>query len=127
MRLSSRNKLRTAVLVGLALCLAGTTAPRAQQQAVAQIWPVSWVPAFEEISKGTMVLTNRPSETGIILPIDKVEFPKHAGTKGDEQYTTFLVGSPDPGMQRGAYSTNTPKFGTCSICSGACGRRTTRR
>ena len=31
-----------------------------------------------------MVLTNRPSETGIILPIDKVEFPKHAGTKGNE-------------------------------------------
>ena len=47
MRLSSRNKLRTAVLIGLALCLAGTTAPRAQQQAVAQIWPRVVVPAFE--------------------------------------------------------------------------------
>jgi len=110
MRLSSGNKLRTAGLFVLVLCLAGITAPRAEQQAVATIWPVSWAPAFEEIGKGTMVLTNRPSETGVVLPIDKVEFPKHAGPKGNEQYTTFLVGSPDPGMQRGAYNSPTPKF-----------------
>jgi hypothetical protein len=110
MYLSSRNKLRTAVLVGLALCLAGTTASRAQQQAVAQVWPVGWTPAFEQTNPGTMVLTNRPSEAGIILPIDKVEFAKKPGPKGNEQHTVYLVGGPRLEVDRGAYTIPNPKM-----------------
>jgi len=107
---ASRNTLETAVLLGLALCLAGVTPSRAQQQAVAQVWPVTWTPAFEEINPSTLVLTNRPSECGIILPIDRVEFAKHAGDRGNEPYTTYLVGTPTPELERGGFTIPNPRF-----------------
>jgi hypothetical protein len=91
------------------VCIAGATASFAQQ-AVAEIWPVAWTPAFEEISPSTLVLTNRPSETGIILPIDRVDFAKHAGDRGNAQYTTYLVGSPRTQLSRGAYSVPNPSL-----------------
>jgi hypothetical protein len=52
---------------------------------------VAWRPTFEEVSPSTLQLTNTPSETGVILPFHLIQF-KHPGPKGNERYSTRLVG-----------------------------------
>jgi hypothetical protein len=88
-----RNKLWIAVLISLALGIAGTASTSAQEDA-AQIWPMAWQPIFEDVTPETNMLTNLPLH-GMILPFDKVQWPKAGlGPKEDGAFTTYLIGDP---------------------------------
>jgi uncharacterized RmlC-like cupin family protein len=99
MLVARRNKLLTAVVLSLAVCIGAATASLSAQD-TAQGWPIAWEPNFDPVpgSRSTLVLTNIPTYTGMILPFDKVRWASNVGPSGNEQYTTYLVGSPGRGQ-----------------------------
>ncbi|MFH1267154.1 MAG: hypothetical protein ABIK89_15610, partial [Planctomycetota bacterium] len=98
MLVARRNKLLTAVVLSLAVCVAAATASVSAQdaQVTAQVYPHAWEPNFEPVagSRSTLVLTNEPSETGMIIPFDRVGWATNVGPLGNEPYTTYLKGTP---------------------------------
>lgn len=98
MERARREKPLAVIFVCLALYIAGATVAISAQDP-AEIWPLAWQPNFEPVpaSRSTLVLTNIPTFTGMILPFDKVRWPTNVGPRGNEQYTTYLVGSPGSG------------------------------
>jgi len=98
MSVARRSKLLTAVVLSLAGCIAGAAASLSAQdtQVIAQLWPHAWEPNFEHPAgrRSVLVLTNAPSESGMIVPFDRVRWPTNVGPLGNEQYTTYMVGEP---------------------------------